>query len=84
MIVDKKPQFLGVDEVLRYDTLHTKDLLRQELEIRLGELENDWHYFSLEKIFFEEKVYKLLARDLATLLRGISWHKHSPTSSMPS
>ena len=53
VIVDKKPQFLGVDEVLRYDTLHTKDLLRQELEIRLGELENDWHYFSLEKIFFE-------------------------------
>ena len=65
VIVDKKPQFLGVDEVLRYDTLHTKDLLRQELEIRLGELENDWHYFSLEKIFFEEKVYKLLERDSA-------------------
>ena len=65
VIVDKKPQFLGVDEVLRYDTLHTKDLLRQELEIRLGELENDWHYFSLEKIFFEEKVYKLLEKDSA-------------------
>ena len=65
VIVDKKPQFLGVDEVLRYDTLHTKDLLRQELEIRLGELESDWHYFSLEKIFFEEKVYKLLENDSA-------------------
>ncbi|MGN0190317.1 MAG: DNA gyrase/topoisomerase IV subunit A, partial [Candidatus Cryptobacteroides sp.] len=65
VIVDKKPQFLGVDEVLRYDTLHTRDLLRQELEIRLGELESDWHYFSLEKIFFEEKVYKLLETDSA-------------------
>ena len=63
VIVDKKPQFLGVDEVLRYDTLHTKELLRQELVIRLGELENDWHYNSLERIFFEERVYKILEKD---------------------
>lgn len=66
VIVDKKPQFLGVDDVLRYDTEHTKDLLRQELELRLGELEDDWHYLSLEKIFFEEKVFKLLENDSAT------------------
>ena len=63
VIVDKKPQFLGVDDVLRYDTFHTKDLLRQELEIRMGELENDWHYNSLERIFFEERVYKILEKD---------------------
>ena len=63
VIVDKKPQFLGVDEVLRYDTLHTEDLLRQELEIRLGELESDWHYNSLERIFFEQRVYKILEKD---------------------
>lgn len=66
VIVDKKPQFLGVDDVLRYDTEHTKDLLRQELEIRLSELENEWHYSSLERIFFEEKVYKLLENDSRT------------------
>ncbi|MDE6872526.1 MAG: DNA gyrase/topoisomerase IV subunit A [Bacteroidales bacterium] len=63
VIVDKKPQFLTVDEVLRYDTFHTKDLLRQELQLRLDELENDWHYSSLEKIFFEERVYKVLEMD---------------------
>ncbi len=65
VIVDKKPQFLGVDEVLRYDTLHTRDLLGQELQIRLSELEADWHYNSLERIFFEEKVYKILEKDEA-------------------
>ncbi|MCF0176046.1 MAG: DNA gyrase/topoisomerase IV subunit A [Bacteroidales bacterium] len=63
VIVDKKPEFLGVDDVLRYDTDHTKGLLGRELEIRLGELENDWHYTSLEKIFFENKVYKMLEAD---------------------
>ena len=63
VIVDKKPQFLGVDEVLRYDTFHTRDLLGAELRIRLGELENDWHYNSLERIFFEERVYKILEKD---------------------
>ena len=63
VIVDKKPQFLGVNDVLRYDTMHTKDLLRQELEIRLGELESDWHYNSLERIFFEQRVYKILEKD---------------------
>ncbi len=63
VIVDKKPQFLGVDDVLRYDTAHTMDLLRQELEIRMGELENEWHYTSLERIFFEEKVFRLLEND---------------------
>ena len=63
VIVDHKPQFLGVDDVLRYSTDHTKSLLGQELQIRLDELENDWHYSSLEKIFFENKVYKILEKD---------------------
>ena len=63
VIVDDKPQFLTVDDVLRYDTFHTRDLLGQELQLRMDELENDWHYNSLEKIFFEEKVYKILERD---------------------
>jgi len=63
VIVDHKPQFLSVDDVLRYSTDHTRDLLGQELQIRLDELENDWHYCSLEKIFFENKVYKILEND---------------------
>ena len=66
VIVDHKPQFLSVDEILRYSTDHTKSLLGQELQIRLDELENDWHYSSLEKIFFENKVYKVLEGDAKT------------------
>ena len=66
VIVDHKPQFLSVDDVLRYSTDHTKSLLGQELQIRLDELENDWHYSSLEKIFFENKVYKILEGDAKT------------------
>ena len=60
VIVDHKPQFLSVDDVLRHSTQHTMDLLGQELQIRLDELSNDWHYNSLEKIFFENRVYKIL------------------------
>ena len=52
--------------MLRYSTEHTKDLLGQELSIRLNELENEWHYNSLEKIFFENKVYKILEGDAKT------------------
>ena len=66
VIVDHKPQFLSVDDVLRYSTDHTKSLLGQELQIRLDELENEWHYSSLEKIFFENKVYKILEGDAKT------------------
>ena len=63
VIMDKHPHFIGVDDILRYNTDHTKYLLKRELEIRLDELENSWHYFSLEKIFFENKVYRLLEKD---------------------
>lgn len=66
VIVDNKPQFLNVEDILKYDTMHTKDLLGQELQIRLDELENDWHYSSLEKIFFENRVYKILEGDSRT------------------
>lgn len=62
VIVDKKPQFLGVHELLRLSVDKTKDLLKRELEIRLGELQEKWHYTSLEKIFFEEKIYKELEK----------------------
>jgi len=60
VIVDHKPEFLGVDDVLRYSANHTKELLGWELRIRLDELSAEWHNTSLERIFFEEKVYKLL------------------------
>ena len=66
VIVDHKPQFLSVEDILKYSTGHTRSLLGQELQIRLDELENDWHYSSLEKIFFENKVYKILEGDAKT------------------
>lgn len=62
VIVDMKPQFLGVQELLKISTDKTKDLLEQELKIKLGELQEKWHYTSLEKIFFEEKIYKELEK----------------------
>lgn len=63
VIKDNKPQFLSVEDILIYDTEHTKELLERQLEIRKGELEDNWHYTSLEKIFFENRVYKLLEED---------------------
>lgn len=66
VIVDKKPEFLGVNELLKISVDRTKDLLEQELRIKLGELQEKWHYTSLEKIFFEEKIYKELEKKHAT------------------
>lgn len=66
VIVDQKPQFLGVHDLLRISADRTKDLLKRELEIKLGELQEKWHYTSLEKIFFEEKIYKELEKKHAT------------------
>jgi topoisomerase IV subunit A len=62
VIVKDKPQFIGVTELLKIATDNTKDLLLKELQIRLGELQEKWHYTSLEKIFFEEKIYKELEK----------------------
>ncbi len=53
-----RPSFMGVSEILRASTSHTLGLLRRELEIQLGELENKWHYSSLEKIFIENRIYR--------------------------
>ena len=63
VIMDKKPHFIGVDEILKYSTDLTLNLLKRELEIRLEELEASWHYYSLERLFFENKVYKVLEGD---------------------
>src|SRR5688500_2382472 len=66
VIVDKKPTFISIHELLRISTEKTKDLLKRELEIKLAELQEKWHYTSLEKIFFEEKIYKELEKKYAT------------------
>jgi topoisomerase IV subunit A len=62
VIVDNKPQFLTVTDLLKYSAEQTKELLKKELEIKLGELQEKWHYTSLEKIFFEEQIYKELEK----------------------
>jgi topoisomerase-4 subunit A len=58
VIADGRPQFLGVTEILKRNTFHTKELLRLELEIRLAELAEKWHFSSLEKIFIENRIYR--------------------------
>ena len=58
VIENNKPLFIGVSEILKISTDNTVDLLRQELLIKLGELENQWHYSSLERIFIENKIYR--------------------------
>ncbi len=74
VIVDDRPQFVSVNELLRISTDKTRDLLQRELEIKLHELQEKWHYTSLEKIFFEEKIYKELEKKHETwekVLKGI-------------
>lgn len=74
VIVKNKPQFLKVTELLKTATDNTKELLKKELEIKLAELHEKWHYTSLEKIFFEEKIYKELEKKHETwdkVLEGI-------------
>jgi topoisomerase-4 subunit A len=66
VIVDQKPRFMSVHDLLRYSADHTRTLLQKELQIKLAELEDKWHYTSLEKIFFEEKIYKELEQKHAT------------------
>ena len=66
VIMDGKPFVLSVEDMLRYSTDRTRNLLKAELEIRLTELAEDWHFSSLEKIFFEEKVFRILENDAST------------------
>lgn len=66
VIEEKKPRFLGVDELLKITADNTRQLLKWELEIKLSELRQKWHYTSLEKIFFEEKIYKELEKKYET------------------
>ncbi|WP_179006874.1 DNA gyrase/topoisomerase IV subunit A [Winogradskyella forsetii] len=58
VIEDNKPYFVGVTEMLRRSTDNTVQLLKQELEIRLGEFQEQWHFASLERIFIEKRIYR--------------------------
>jgi topoisomerase-4 subunit A len=60
VIANNKPCFVTVSDLLRSTVNETRELLKQELEIKLGDLQDKWHFTSLEKIFFEEKIYKEL------------------------
>ena len=69
VIVEDKPQFLTVNDILEYSTFHTRDILLKQLQLKLDELERDWHYSSLERIFFENRIYKVLEQN------QISWEQ---------
>ena len=78
VIENHKPCFMGVSEILIKSTNITVDLLKKELEIKLGELENQWHNFSLERIFIENKIYRDIEKEdswegvLTAIKKGIS------------
>lgn len=80
VIEDNKPLFLGVSEMLRISTERTKDLLRQELEIQLQELESQWHFASLERIFIENRIYRDIEEEetwegvIAAIDKGLQPH----------
>ena len=63
VIYNGKPAFLTVKEILQINTHNTVELLKKELQIQLQELEEQWHWISLEKIFFEQRIYKELEKD---------------------
>jgi len=67
VIRDDHPIFFNVSDILRLTTERTRELLRRELEIRMNELGEDWHFSSLEKIFFEQRIYRELEKD------AVSW-----------
>jgi topoisomerase-4 subunit A len=58
VIEDNKPLFIGVSDMLKISTNRTVGLLKSELEIQLSELEEQWHFLSLERIFIENKIYR--------------------------
>ncbi|PHK03470.1 DNA topoisomerase IV subunit A, partial [Nostoc linckia z13] len=63
VIESHKPYFVGVSDMLRISTNRTVDLLKRELEIQLDELEEQWHFLSLERIFIENRIYRLIEEE---------------------
>ena len=83
VIEDNKPLFIGVTEMLKRSTDHTVELLKQELEIKLGEFEEQWHFASLERIFIENRIYRDIEEEetwpgvIAAIDKGLQPHiKH--------
>lgn len=83
IIEDNKPIFLGISEVLKRSTDNTVELLRQELEIQLNELQEQWHFSSLERIFIENRIYRDIEEEetwegvIAAIDKGLKPHvKH--------
>lgn len=80
VIEDNKPLFIGVSEMLRRSTDRTVDLLRKELEIQLDELEEQWHFASLERIFIENRIYRDIEEEetwegvIAAIDKGLQPH----------
>ncbi len=58
VIIDDKPRFMSVNDILKYNTEQTVELLKKELEIKKSELEEEWHFSSLIKIFIEKRIYR--------------------------
>ena len=58
VIEDNKPLFIGVSDILKRSTEHTRELLKLELEYKKGDFESQWHYASLERIFIEKRIYR--------------------------
>jgi topoisomerase-4 subunit A len=81
VILNDKPVFVSVNELLKESAERSKDLLRQELEIKKHELEEDWHYCSLEKIFIEKRIYRDIEESetfedvIDTIWRGMNKYK---------
>jgi len=83
VIEDNKPLFIGVSDMLKISTARTVGLLKSELEIQLSELEEHWHFLSLERIFIENKIYRLIEEEttregvIAAVDKGLKPHiKH--------
>tara|TARA_R110000868_G_scaffold3811_12_gene23521 strand:- start:2561 stop:5236 length:2676 start_codon:yes stop_codon:yes gene_type:complete len=78
IIEDNKPLFIGVTEMLQRSTDYTVELLKAELEIQLGELEEQWHFASLERIFIENRIYRDIEEEetwegvIAAIDRGLA------------
>jgi topoisomerase IV subunit A len=80
VIKDRKPWFCSVSDIVRHNAEHTRDILQKELEIQLGELEEKWHFSSLEKIFIENRIYRKIEECetwdavLAAIWKGLKPH----------
>ncbi len=80
VITDDKPEFIGVSEILKRSTDHTVELLKKELEIKLEELREKWHFASLERIFIENRIYRDIEEEetwegvIAAIDKGLQPH----------